>query len=345
MKTGILSRRQALALTLTLVLALAILTSFINTTHHHKNQQQLEQHDPGASSFSLRSLASPNKNNKKHYNYNDSLKRIRSYDWSTSIAAVLNTPKTGTGGFYLTFLRSLKCRDAAKRIPGVYVADCPDDSRRAIRTHSFDAATQEIRQWKDKAHPDGKCLIVSGLRDPATWFASSFLQSAKENWKPTPEEMVQDFRTFLASPISTRMMEHVIPNLLREFEGGTLLDQTKIMDRNGGFSLLGPAPPNSALAGCDLLFLRMEDSERWPDIFRTVDSDLRYEVGISRVEQNPDHVDKIEAVSAYKLTPEERKYIYIHADSFIRDWFDSYGYVDDIKNKNGDGMVSISEKM
>lgn len=129
------------------------------------------------------------------------------------------------------------------------------------------------------------------------------------------------------------------------------------MDRNGGYSILGPAPPTSSLAGCDLLFLRMEDSERWPAVFRSIDSGLRYEVGVSRLEQHPDMVDRINAVAEYELTGEEKKRIYTRGDSFIRDWFNSYGYMDgvvvdengtDSDGVNGDtsgGAVLISEKV
>jgi len=53
------------------------------------------------------------------------------------------------------------------------------------------------------------------------------------------------------------MLYYALLNLLKKFDTGTLIKQAKIMDENGGYSLI-PAPKLSVLVGYDLLFLRID---------------------------------------------------------------------------------------
>jgi len=106
----------------------------------------------------------------------------------------------------------------------------------------------------------------------------------------------------------------------------------KVINNNGGYSVT-PAPPTSKLVGCDLLFLRMEDSDRWPEIFRTLDPTFKNEKANSRVERNPHQLDQINAIKSYILTSEEKSNIYKRSGKFIRDWFDVYGYMEDVSMK------------
>lgn len=255
----------------------------------------------------------------------------------------MNTPKTGTGGLFQTLDNFWHCHDSGHRRTQMFIVNCGEENNSfsIARTHSFVVGVREIQRQR-KRYPDGQCLIVTALRSPASWFGSAYLQTGKNDWKPK-EEMVEEYRRFLASGESTRMMESVLPDLLGEFNGGSLVHQTEIMARNGGYSRMGPAPSTSILAGCDLLFLKMEDSDQWPQIMRMmINPDIEYKRGVSRLQQHPEAIEQIDAIAAYKLTSEEKSNIYMHGNSFIRDWFDSYRYMDDVGgDKVGDSVARI----
>lgn len=249
------------------------------------------------------------------------LRAIKSYSSPGSIAAVMNTPKMGTGGLQRTFQKSWKCPNATP-VPFMAVNQC-DDGRRFTRTHWFGSGLRDIQKHREE-YPEGQCLIVTALRNPVSWFGSMYLQKAKQHWKPK-EEMIQDYKKFLAAGDFVSLTQ-VLPDLLKEFNAGTLIEQSRIMDKNGGYSLIH-APEKSALVGCDLLFLRMEQSHQWPDIFETLDPEIRNMKGNSRLDDHPENREQINAIAAYELTFEEKMNIYNKQDKFVREWFDAYGYM------------------
>jgi len=237
----------------------------------------------------------------------------------------MNTAEMGADGLHKTFRHSWLCQ-YTQPIEFLSVADCKDD-RRVIRTHMFDPGSKEIQRHR-KAHPEGQCLIVTTLRSPASWFASWYLHSAETEWK-SKEEMLIDYRKFLAAG-EFDMLYTVLPDLLSEFNAGTLIKRMEIMNHNGGYSLI-PAPPESVLAGCDLLFLRMEQSDQWPDMFQIIDPNVRSEVGSDRLEQDhPNNADQINVISEYELTSDEKISIFNDEKGFLQDWFDSYSYMGNV---------------
>ena len=108
--------------------------------------------------------------------------------------------------------------------------------------------------------------------------------------------MLQNYRKFLATD-DFYMLYMTLPGLLHDFNACTLTQQTKIVDDNGGYSLF-PAPPTSVLPGCDLIFLRMEQSDRWPEFFEMLDPEFRNIVGASRVDKNEANVEQINAIAS-----------------------------------------------
>merc|ERR1740139_1428168 len=97
------------------------------------------------------------------------------------------------------------------------------------------------------------------------------------------------------------------------------------MDINGGYSIIGPAPESSIIAGCELLFLRMEDRESWPDIFETVFPGVKYTKEESLLKGCPHATNILKALEDYEFTKAEIKAIINHGD-LIKEWFDVYGY-------------------
>jgi len=279
--------------------------------------------------FSFFSL--PNPNDYVHISRKLSVEKvIESYSTKGSIAGVINTAKMGTDGLHKTFNLSWQRCKKLPEVDSVVPADCRGDLH-TFQTHFFDKGSEYIQEHR-RNNPEGQCIIATSLRSPETWFGSMYLQiaSVRHRWKPNGE-MIGEYRNFLAKSNFDRIHD-VLPGLLKEFNAGTLTEQVKIMDDNGGYSLM-TAPPTSALAGCDLLFLRMENSSRWPDIFRKLDPVFRNSRSKSRAEKNSDNISQVNAIASYKLTSEEKRNIYNKGDKFFKEWFDVYGYMDDVNAK------------
>jgi len=256
----------------------------------------------------------------------------KSYFGPKSIIAVINTPKMGTGGLFTTVTASHDCSTNNEALQSVNLLDCEGD-RKAFRTHWFDAGSQTIQQHREE-HPEGQCLIISAIRNPASWFASMFLQRGggcnKDDW-PTKEKLIRDFRTFLAKNGYFRPLKGALPDLMKEFNVVSLKEQAKIIEENGGYSMLGPATSESDLEGCELLLLSMDQSDRWPEIFEKIDPEIKFNRGASRLDQCPEYTEHIKVVADYKLSKEERFKIYTnekHGGHFVEEWFDAYKYMD-----------------
>jgi len=248
-----------------------------------------------------------------------------------SIIAVMNTPKMGTGGLFTTVTTSHKCHSNTDVAKSVNLVDCEDDIQ-AFRTHWYDDGAKIIQKHRKK-NPEGKCLIISAIRNPTSWFASMFLQRGggcdKDNW-PTKEKLLRDFREFIAQNGYFKPLQGTLPALMKDFKGGSLANQIEIMDNNGGYSLLGPAPHESEVAGCELLLLSMDQSDLWPVVFEKIDPKIQFNRGASRVEQCPEYIEHIKVVADYELTKEEKLKIYqnqLHGGNFVKDWFDAYRYL------------------
>jgi len=138
--------------------------------------------------FALRNLRSA-------HHLNGVVDRTKSYSTPGSIAAIISTPKMGTGGLQKTFYNSWRCPDA-EPVPKTAVNQCAD-GRRFIRTHFVDTGFSDIRAHRAK-YPEGRCLITTAVRSPASWFASLYLENAKNEWMPT-DVMVRNYRTYLAN--------------------------------------------------------------------------------------------------------------------------------------------------
>jgi len=251
---------------------------------------------------------------------------------------VINTPKMGTDGLTKTMV-SKGCKETKINVSELKRFDCQrGHKKQVLRTHKFDIGSEAIERHRN-GNSKGRCLIVTAVRSPATWFQSYFLQTLGpqkyvkslggcnlDDW-PSSEELLEDFRDFLHKKSSAYgALTLAIPGLLNEFGGGSLREQFEIMDRNGGYSELGPAPPESIMAGCNLLFLRMEQSDRWPAIFDQIDPTIKFEKGLARVDRCPNLANRIKVVQDYSMTIAEKNFIYQRGDRYIKDWFDAYGF-------------------
>jgi len=274
------------------------------------------------------------------------------YNTPRSVIAVIGTPRTGTVGLYRSFIDSWKCTNNVIDVP-FYSSPgyCPDD-RTVLRVQSAVSGAKLIRQHRQK-HPGGQCLVVTAIRSPASWIPSLYLKYLyfHQSWMCRTEfssldwkYMLSGYRRFLTdSDVIAQSAESCLPRLMEEFQGGSVGEQTDRMDFMGGYSVLGPAPEQSEFAGCELLFLRMEQSDRWPDIIpnfvpierggwwpgiiQTVLPELRYKRTKSQSSKCPGIARHIKALQDYELTTEERMLVSTYGGGIMADWFDAYGYI------------------
>jgi len=287
-----------------------------------------------------------------NYEFTRSLENedLSSYDEPGSVVAVITTPKTGSEGLFQTFINSWECKEATKTsADSTY--NCPHD-RMVVRTDNAYDGAEIIRQHRQE-NANGKCLVISAIRDPASWFSSLYSQKTNicENASMSKEEMLQDYRQFVANADDiVQSADSCLHDLMTEFNGGSLIHQSKIMDANGGYSVLTSALPNGVFAGCDLLFLRMEQSIVWPDIMERMVPKISFSKGEPVESLCPGVSDHIKMLKDYELTKEEKIAIYSHGSTVVTDWFDSYGYMDGISgdsyleqqiNLEGDNKASV----
>jgi len=265
---------------------------------------------------------------------------------SKDLYVVINTPKMGSDGLTSTVV-SKGCKESKLNpIDELKRFDCPD-GHTILRTHKFELGVTAIEEHRRTTQSqgngdgdgDGKCLIVTAIRHPASWFPSFFVQTMGpsyfvpslggcnlDKW-PSEKALLAEYKAFLhkrTSAYSTLNM--ALPGLLAEFNGGSLQHQFTFMDQNGGYSELGPAPPSSRVAGCKLLFLRMEESERWPAIFKSIDPTLKFKKGLARIDKCPTLTERLKVITDYEMTDEDKDVIFRTGDKYVRDWLDAYGY-------------------
>jgi len=232
-----------------------------------------------------------------------------------------------TGTLQGTFSTSLKCkgRDPIRTVN--LSGNCERDQK-VMRSHDFNKAASYIQQYRGR-YPNGRCHIVTALRSPNHWFASLFNEYNKARGSHCPDvnipldERVRNFKTFLATN-RFELVFDMLGRLLNEYDV-SLTSQFRLMDKNGGYSVLGPAPDNSIIAGCELLFLRIEDNDNWPDIFRKMFPGLQYRTVQSRSDMCPHAADTLKILEDYVMTKGEKETI-LSRDNTIKEWFDLYDY-------------------
>jgi len=256
---------------------------------------------------------------------------------TNSMFAVISTPLMEASEFYSDAL-SPECKKTeinAHDGKSAVMYDCPE-GHMVLRAHNFDSGSMAIEQHRKK-NPEDTCLIVTAIRHPESWFQSYFLHSLGsdiadcklDEW-PSKEAFLTDFRAFVKER-RFPALSSAIPDLLNEFSGGSLQDQFAAMKRNGdGHStLLGPAPPQSIVAGCNLLLLKMEqNSDRLPTKAEKIDPSLEFfDKAWATEEECPNLPKYINVITNYEMTIEEKNIIYQGGNEYVRDWFDAYGYI------------------
>jgi len=268
------------------------------------------------------------------YMNDSSQKNIEPYNAPGTVVAVINTPKAGTGGLTQNFERSFECGQARDNRSSLSW-DCPDN-KLVVRTHEFRAGQRAVRKHRQQ-HPDGKCLIVTAIRSPEPLLPSLYIQRKRicDDISMTKKEMLQDYKQWLSVVSNVgKTFDGCLPELLQEFNGGSLVEQSKIMDRNNGYSILQSTSSDSAFVGCELLLLRMEQNDRWPEIIEMMIPGNEFYEGESRATQCPKLAGYIKMLQEYELTTDEKMALYTNAGASVADWFDAYGYIEGSSQKN-----------
>mmetsp|Transcript_45680 Transcript_45680/g.55419 ORF Transcript_45680/g.55419 Transcript_45680/m.55419 type:complete len:675 (+) Transcript_45680:290-2314(+) len=269
-----------------------------------------------------------------------------------SVIAVINTPKCGTGGMYKHFADSYDCTFERTMFDGVMIGPCKrPNSIDVIRSHNHENSLLMLRMYlldNLKQKQQKKCLILTAVRDPKTWFPSKFMEDEKKKYCEatdiTPEQAVEDYRDWLvyANNRNRHRAQWNIPHFLKLY-GTTLKEQMKVLEENRGYSLLPPVPPpesslrdNSSVqdvpvqSHCSLLFLQVEHGDKWPEVFQNLSPGPEYKAPEDRNNLCPNNKERNAAIKKYELTEREKRFFIGQNDEysdFIEEWFRVYGYI------------------
>jgi len=235
----------------------------------------------------------------------------------SSIIAIINTPKTGTGE--LTNYASSNTKDTA-----VFRAHRSSAGLKAVSNHRL--------HFNDPSH---QCLIMTSIREPSTWIKSLFMEKNKilcEDSSMTMEKFFEKYLEWLPK-FNYRLssQDNPIKGLLEEFGAPSLSYHFENFDRNGGYSVV-LHPEEGPLQGCKLLFLRLEDANNWSNALSShvYNEIIPYNPAIrnpSAPRQNrcsKDVNNFYDELLTYGLSDEERG-ILVNDDPLMEEYFELYG--------------------
>jgi len=250
---------------------------------------------------------------------------------SGPVVVIVNTPKTGTGGLTNTFARSFKCGGAEKAFDQVSHYSCQSGVD-LLRTHNPEPASEALATIRPNFQDREQCLVITAIRDPRTWIPSMFMQSALGgrdlcNAKIDQKGFFQRYHDFIMGEYEfiQHGILHIRPPLLKHFGATSLDDEFAKMEKNGGYSLLDKPDPLGPFSNCELLFLRMEDSAKWPSFISTVMPGVKYQKNKSRSQECPRIADHYKALQYYDYSDEEI-IMMTGGNPEIASYFNIYGF-------------------
>jgi len=224
-----------------------------------------------------------------------------------SILAVINTEKCGTGSMQSSIKNSLRCYEKGPFYQQARVYYGCEHGGELIRTHNSGDGAKAIEMLREGSS-DKKCAVMSAFRSPQTWVPSAFMQLAgichtkmsyKEYEKQYHEYIMKHSNDIRGQLIGTRT------HLMKEF-GITFTEVMESMKKNHGYSLHNNPSPDGSFANCELLMLRMEDGEKWREIFATLYPGVKYAPNEKRTDACPEIANHYRAIEKRKFTAEER---------------------------------------
>merc|ERR1719491_923685 len=106
-----------------------------------------------------------------------------------------------------------------------------------------------------------------------------------------------------------------------------LSSQVQLINMHG-YAVVSPKNLGPAIAGCNLLLLKAEDSDRWPYIVERVFPGIKYKKEEPLFEDCPGGPEIFKILEDYELTNAEREEILSHGNLIVKDLFHAYGYRD-----------------
>jgi hypothetical protein len=120
----------------------------------------------------------------------------------------MNTPKCGTGGIETHFSKTSTCLVRTTQMPTVFQAECRDPSSVSIlKSHNHEnhlLYTQRLLNIYATGSKPKKCLLITAVRDPATWLLSKFMQDRGQRMgyydstSITPREALDDYKSWIS---------------------------------------------------------------------------------------------------------------------------------------------------
>mmetsp|Transcript_11377 Transcript_11377/g.17609 ORF Transcript_11377/g.17609 Transcript_11377/m.17609 type:complete len:310 (+) Transcript_11377:124-1053(+) len=250
-----------------------------------------------------------------------------------TVALILNTPMSGTSSLTHSFARSFGCKKD-KQFHNVDHHSC-ENGKDVLRTDHPGHGSEALATIRPCLQERNKCIVVTSIRNPRTWLPAMFMNSPSGGRKLCHADVSQEYffekyREWIMTEIEDirEKIMQVRPTLLEHFGSSGLTDEFKKMDTSGGYSLLNNPDPLGSFNNCELLFLRMEDAARWPEIVEKVVPGVRYKRLDSKSEVNcPEVSAHYHALQNYEYTLLE-KYLIIGGNKDIEEYFNVYGLID-----------------
>eukprot|EP00586_Coscinodiscus_wailesii_P017808 CAMPEP_0172510490 /NCGR_PEP_ID=MMETSP1066-20121228/228834_1 /TAXON_ID=671091 /ORGANISM="Coscinodiscus wailesii, Strain CCMP2513" /LENGTH=284 /DNA_ID=CAMNT_0013289455 /DNA_START=199 /DNA_END=1050 /DNA_ORIENTATION=- len=269
-------------------------------------------------------------------------KPVQNSSKGKTVIALINTPNSGTEEIFSHFSNSFGCTLQNSQVDDVFYAPCVNPkSVSIVKSHDKRATVPLLRRLLrhlQQYEIPTECLIVTALRDPQKWFSTKFIENHKKMLcgmtDMTADEAIEEYQMwFERDAIYNRyMLQSVIRGFLNKY-GVTLSKQMKLMQKNGGYSVVPPVPALKEIQGrgvpvesvCSLLLLDYDKLRESPERFNDVLPGALYQSPKKRQMCSEDaarYKTIRRAIRSYKFTNEELEK-FIGKDDFspyLEDW-------------------------
>ena len=265
-----------------------------------------------------------------------------------TVVAIINTVKSGTESLVGTFSRSWRpCTESSSA--KITTNQCGNNY--IVRTRDTEEARDYLRTTRSE-NPDIQCLVVTAVRNPRTSIPSMFFDN-RNYCEPDSSEYVgdnvsreailDDYIDWLEGPLGVGQIANgissVIPKLMYDIYDTSITEEFRKMDetrdsvrriipKSGpGFSLISPPAKlqssDDGFAGCDMLFLRVEDSEAWPSIIQSFFPGAIYHLGKSRRDICPAMSEHYTTLQNYDISYKQIARL-ISVNAYVDELFRAY---------------------
>jgi hypothetical protein len=247
------------------------------------------------------------------------------------IAAVINTPKCGTGSLSGVLSLGFACRGTENTAQGIWFKECLNDYS-VIRTHDATKGLELIQKIReeDGYGDEAECLIVTATRHPKSWAASLFVESRPEllcDGNFSYEWLENEYHDFIMGLGIHLAINQTRPILFDAFGTTVKQEMAKMKESGDGYNIIQNSSNDSKHGNCKILLLDMEHQKNWSAIFSSLFHGFVYgSYHFNREEQCPSFADKYDRLKERDFKTEELTYLLNGEWPEVNNYFEAYGY-------------------